>query len=218
VGRHSSDTTLFRVARPALLRRPAALGAVLAVVAVLMAGAGWLASRPGGGPALAERAAGSTGSPAAFPSIDLDQSATGDSGGGSPSGAATTRSPSPSRRAGSPSPSRSPSRSPAAPGAVLTAAFHRVDTWGDGYQAAYTITNHGTVPVSGWTVVVTFSGSGSVRAWDADATNGTNHQVTFAAKSYNRTVPAGGSVTFGMVVTGSPPPDPVACTVNGRPC
>jgi hypothetical protein len=204
------------VARPALLRRPAALGAVLAVAAVLVAGAGWLASRPGGGPALADPAAGSTGSPAALPSIDLGPSAATGSGGGSPSGAATTRppSPSPSRRAGSPS----PSRSPAAPGAVLTAAFHRVDTWSDGYQAAYTITNHGTVPVSGWTVMVTFSGSGSVHAWDADATNGTNHQVTFAAKSYNRTVPAGGSVTFGMVVTGSPPPGPVACTVNGRPC
>jgi len=74
------------------------------------------------------------------------------------------------------------------------------------------------VPVSGWTVAVTFSGSGDFQWWDTDATTGTNRQLTFKNKSYNSTVPAGGSVTFGLLVRGSPPPTPTACTVNGHPC
>jgi Cellulose binding domain len=100
----------------------------------------------------------------------------------------------------------------------LTAAFRQIQSWNGGYQAEYTITNRGTAAVTGWTVVVTFSGGVNPNYWDADAVTGTDNRITFTAKSYNATVPAGGSVTFGMVVSGSPPATPVACTVNGRAC
>jgi hypothetical protein len=102
--------------------------------------------------------------------------------------------------------------------AGLTVASHTWDSWNDGYQASYTITNHGTASVSGWTVAVTFSGPGDFQWWDADAKTGTNRQMIFTAKPYNSTVPAGGSVSFGLIVRGSPPPTPMACTVNGHSC
>jgi hypothetical protein len=72
--------------------------------------------------------------------------------------------------------------------------------------------------VHGWTVVVTFSGSGSISVWNANPDTGSNHRVTFRPESYNSTVPANGSVTFGLNVTGSPAPTPTACTVNGQHC
>jgi hypothetical protein len=40
--------------------------------------------------------------------------------------------------------------------------------------------------------------------------------TTAANKGYNGTVPAGGSVEFGLIVTGSG--DPTSCTINGAPC
>jgi Cellulose binding domain len=92
-------------------------------------------------------------------------------------------------------------------------------SWNGSYQGTYTITNPGTKPVSGWTLVVTFSGPGSiVQVWNAKATSGSSHRVTFTPMSYNDTVPAGGSVSFGFTVTGNPVPTPKSCTVNGNPC
>ena len=132
---------------------------------------------------------------------------------GSPAGVASATG-SPRRPSASPSPARSATHPPAPAG--LTAAFRQTLSWNGGYQAKYTITNRGTAGVTGWTVVVTFSGAVDPNYWDADAVTGTDNRITFTAKSYSATVPAGGSVTFGMVVSGSPPATPVACTVNGR--
>lgn len=217
-----AETTLLPVARS----RPlwlAGLGGLL-VLAVLIGGVVLVVSRSGGGRDVADDPAG----PLAAGSRSVDSA-------GSPSGAlpesppgsatassATSASPATSPRAEQ-SPTPRPSATASAQGGTapvpgLSVAFAQTDSWSDGYQARYTITNHGTVPVSGWTVVVTFSGSGDLQWWDTDATTGTNHQVTFKNKSYNSTVPAGGSVTFGLLVRGSPPPTPTACTVNGHPC
>jgi hypothetical protein len=100
----------------------------------------------------------------------------------------------------------------------LTARFQQVSSWPGGYQARYTITNNGTTVTTGWTVVVTFGGAGSISVWDADASTGPGHMVTFTAKSYNATIQPGHSVTFGFNATGSPPPPPVACGLNGGGC
>jgi hypothetical protein len=226
VGRHSSEdtgaeTALLPVARPRPTR-PAWLPGVgvLVVILVVLTGAVILVvSRSGGGRArsddpggqlaVASRSADSSGSPPG----GLPGSPPASSGAG-PSGAGTSGV-GPSSPAARPS-ATAPAR--AGTGTGLTVAFRQSDNWPGGYQAGYTITNHGTVPVSGWAVAVTFSGSGDFQWWDVDGATGTNHQIIFTAKSYNSTVPAGGSVTFGLIVKGSPPPTPTVCTVNGRSC
>jgi cytoskeletal protein RodZ len=224
-----AETTLLPVARP---RPPWLAGvAVLLVLALLIGGAALLASRSGRGRDLAD----ASGGPLAAGSRSAGSSGSASDGSpGSPPGAAaslgapatsavasTVRATSSGAASsgGRPSPTTPVrSASPTGTGAGLTVAFGKSDSWRDGYQALYTITNRGTAAVQGWTVAVTFSGSGGFQVWDADAKTGTNHQIIFTAKSYNSTVPAGGSVAFGLIVTGSPPPNPTACTVNGRAC
>jgi hypothetical protein len=119
---------------------------------------------------------------------------------------------------------RTPTRAPTtqapttAATARLTAQFKQTGSWPGGYQAQYTITNRGTAAIKSWSVVVTFSRTGSISVWQANASTASNHRVTFTNESYNGTVPPGGSITFGMNVTGSPAPTPTACTVNGASC
>jgi len=240
VARHSSEdmsaeTTLLPVARP---RPPWLAGVgVFLVLALLIGGAVLVASRSGGGRVATNDPAGplAAGSRSADPPGSPSGASPSDASLGSPSGvpaasSAASGAPSGARPSPAPPPSASvkggtapttPGRSPSPTrtgAAGLTVGFRQSDSWIDGYQAWYTITNHGAVPVSGWTVTVTFSGAGQVQWWDADAKTGTNHQMIFTPKSYNATVPAGGSVTFGLIVRGSPPPTPTACTVNGHPC
>ena len=141
----------------------------------------------------------------------------------SPSGPVPSPSPSPSPAGSSARPSPTPKATrttgpPTPPATRLTARFQQVTSWPGAYQARYTITNNGTTASTGWTVVVTFAGSGSISVWDADASTGPNHRVTFKAKAYNATIQPGQSVSFGFNATGSPPPPPVACTLNGGPC
>ena len=221
MGRHSSgdvnaETTLLPVARP----RPlwlAGLGALL-VLAVLIGGVMLVVSRSGGGRVVAD----DPGVPLAAGSRSADSPGSVAASSAAPAPVPSSTAPVASPRARqSPTPRPSaaaPAQGGTAPVPGLSVVFAQTDSWNDGYQARYTITNHGTVPVSGWTVAVTFSGSGDFQWWDTDATTGTNRQLTFKNKSYNSTVPAGGSVTFGLLVRGSPPPTPTACTVNGHPC
>jgi Cellulose binding domain len=103
-----------------------------------------------------------------------------------------------------------------APSGGLTASFSKDSDWGTGYQARYTIRNAGGAAVDGWTVRFGLpQGAKLGSAWEATVT--TSGSITTAAnKGYNGTVPAGGSVEFGFIVTGSG--DPTSCTVNGAPC
>jgi hypothetical protein len=123
-----------------------------------------------------------------------------------------------------PVPTRTPTHAPTTPARTtaatvrLTASFQQVANWPSGYQGRYTITNRGIAAVHGWTVVVTFSRSATIAVWDARPSTGSNGKVTFTDLSYNATVSPGASVTFAFNVTGSPPPTPTGCTVNGTQC
>ena len=230
MGRHSTPDPPVPPSSPSgdfVARRrlvTAVLGTVLTTFLALVL---WVVNRPDGGrDALADGTGGGAGTSSTGPSPSDAGSPTLSPSVGLPSPVATTGSrsptraaaPTPSPRRPSPSPARPATRS-ATPGpAGLTAAFRQRQTWKSGYEAEYTITNRGTAAVTGWTVAVTFSGTVNLTYWDADAVTGTNNRITFTAKPYDATVPAGGSVSFGLVVSGSPPATPVACTVNGRPC
>ncbi|GAA4614166.1 hypothetical protein GCM10023195_61750 [Actinoallomurus liliacearum] len=98
----------------------------------------------------------------------------------------------------------------------LTATFAKTSDWGSGYQGQFTVKNDGSSAVSGWTVAFDLpSGSSVGTYWDALLTQSGSH-YTFKNRDYNASVPAGGSVSFGFVVSGSG--TPTGCTLNGAAC
>lgn len=129
-------------------------------------------------------------------------------GGSSPSPSASPSS-SPSRSP-SPSPSPSTSPSPPPPGACV-AAYHTVNSWPGGYQGEVTVTTGGSA-VNGWTVRWTLgSGQTITQLWNGTlSTSGS--AVTVKNASFNGSLPAGGSATFGFLATGTPSPPSFTCT------
>jgi hypothetical protein len=88
-----------------------------------------------------------------------------------------------------------------------------VTSWSGGYQVQFTVTNTGTAPIAGWTVTFTLpSGTSIASSWNAVLTV-TGQQVTATNASYNGTLAAGASTTWGAVINGSPPPpSPAVCS------
>src|SRR5258708_11807629 len=101
--------------------------------------------------------------------------------------------------------------------ARLTASFTLSWNWGSGYEAGYTITNDTSSAISGWAVAFDLpAGQQMGNYWNAlETASGTRY--TFTNRNYNGTVPAGGTATFGFIVTGAFSP-PVHCPINGTHC
>jgi Cellulose binding domain len=102
-----------------------------------------------------------------------------------------------------PSPSPSPSPTPAGSG-TCTLASSVTSSWPAGFQLQLTVTNTGSSPIAGWTAGFSFADAAETisNSWNATITQAGQH-VTALNASYNGSVPAGGSVTFGMVVNGA---------------
>ena len=101
-------------------------------------------------------------------------------------------------------------------GPALTATFTQTSTWNSGYGADYVITNTGDAPATGWTVEFDLpAGTTVTSSWSAARTSTGNHH-RFTNVSWNGTVAAGGTVTFGFNVGALGVPQ--ACTINGAPC
>lgn len=218
MGKHSTPDPAAppsNLLRDILARRRLAAAALGAVLTVLLGLVLWVVDQPDGG--LANGSGGGAGASVTGARSPSDAGLPLASAG-TPLAAVESQSPSATPSPHSPSGSPSVSAVPAPAPAGLTAAFTQKQFWDGGYEAQYTVTNRGTAAVTGWTVVVTFSGTVTFTYWDTDAVTGTNNRISFTAKSYNATVPAGGSASFGLVVRGSPPATPLACTVNGRAC
>ncbi len=117
--------------------------------------------------------------------------------------ASATVSASPSRSA-SPSPSVSPSQSPSPTptgGAAVTATYHADSDWGSGFVTTITVTNNGSTPINSWRVTWTWAGNQQVtNGWNATVSQ-SGKVVTAVNMSYNGTIPAGGSTTFGFQAT-----------------
>ncbi|MFG2090379.1 MULTISPECIES: cellulose binding domain-containing protein [unclassified Spirillospora] len=100
--------------------------------------------------------------------------------------------------------------------ASVTATFAKSADWGSGYEAKYTIKNDTGSAISSWTVEFDLpSGSSVGTYWDALLTESGQH-AAFTNRSYNGTVAAGATVSFGFIVTGSGSPQ--NCTINGTSC
>jgi Cellulose binding domain len=151
------------------------------------------------------------GCPAAYTAISYTSSG----GGASPSPSASassspSASPSSSPSSGpsasaSPTPSASPTQTVAPAGScALTSSV--VSSWSGGYQLQFTVTNSGTAPITGWQSGFSFADSAEsvTSSWNASVSaSGAN--VTASNESYNGSISAGGSTTWGMVVTGTNP-------------
>ena len=105
----------------------------------------------------------------------------------------------------------------AAPAAsAATAAFVRTSSWSTGYEAKFTVTNNTSSTISSWSVQFDLpSGSAVSSSWDAAVTRSGQH-YTANNQSYNGTLGAGASTSFGFVVAGTG--EPTNCTVNGTSC
>ena len=84
-------------------------------------------------------------------------------------------------------------------------------SWPGGYQLQLTVSNQGTGnsstgPSSSWTAGFSFADTAEsvTSSWNATVSQ-SGQQVTASSESYNGAIPAGGSTTWGMVVTGSNP-------------
>jgi hypothetical protein len=106
----------------------------------------------------------------------------------------------------SPSPSPSPSPSASSPGGTgsCTLTSTVTSSWPGGYQLQLTVTDNGTTPLTGWTTGFMFGDTAEsiASSWNATVTQ-SGQQVTAVNASYDGSVTAGGSASFGMVVNGS---------------
>ncbi|MEU5093508.1 cellulose-binding domain-containing protein [Streptomyces sp. NPDC020996] len=106
---------------------------------------------------------------------------------------------------------------PSGRGTTCTAAFDLVNSWPDGFQATVSVTTEDAL--DGWRVAWSFRDGQKVgQMWDASfAQNGS--RVTATAADYNKSVPAGGTLTFGFLASWqSKNSPPYHFELNGHTC
>jgi cellulase/cellobiase CelA1 len=97
---------------------------------------------------------------------------------------------------------------------------YRVQTqWRGGFIAEVTVHNLGSAPVDGWTLTFAYPDGQRVRtAWNTRHTQ-SGAIVTARDLRWNRTIPAGGGVSFGLLGTWTGGnATPTGFTLNDRPC
>ncbi|MFI6700743.1 glycosyl hydrolase family 18 protein [Streptomyces sp. NPDC050509] len=105
---------------------------------------------------------------------------------------------------------------PAQAATSATATYTKVSDWGTGFEGKWTVKNTGTTALDSWTVEWDFpSGTAVTSGWDADITGSGTHW-TAKNKSWNGTLAAGASISFGF--NGSGAGAPSGCKLNGASC
>ncbi|MFE5186295.1 cellulose binding domain-containing protein [Streptomyces sp. NPDC056628] len=215
-------------ARPGAHKARMARGALL-VTAVLVSGLALAVSMTQGGSSAGTRAADgdlAERPPGADPAISLPVTAATRPAREAPEPSASAsrgthpapRDPDPGPR-GTTSPTARPdaARPSTAEALSCTAVYDLVNEWPDGFQAIVTVTTDRAL--DGWRVAWSFRDGQRVgRMWDAAfAQNGS--RVTATAADYNKSVAAGGKITFGFLGSwrgaNSPAYD---LTLDGRAC
>ncbi|WP_426513640.1 endo-1,4-beta-xylanase [Dactylosporangium sp. McL0621] len=105
----------------------------------------------------------------------------------------------------SPPSSAPPSSSPPASGqpGACTATFRMINSWGGGFQGEVTVANNGSATLNGWTVHLTLAGGQTMaNIWNGINT-GTTGTISVRNATYNGSVGANASTTFGFLVNGS---------------
>ncbi|MBE1495953.1 hypothetical protein H4696_003053 [Amycolatopsis lexingtonensis] len=103
--------------------------------------------------------------------------------------------------------------SPAGASCAVTSAV--TSSWNGGHQLEFTVKNTGSAALTGWTTEFSFAGSQQVtNSWNAVPTQ-TGRQVRAANQTYNGTLAAGATTTWGAVATGAAEPlAGLACTAS----
>ncbi|MEU6850348.1 endo-1,4-beta-xylanase [Actinacidiphila alni] len=116
------------------------------------------------------------------------------------------------------SPPTSPPTTPPGGGSGCAVSYG-VNQWNTGFTANVTVKNNGSAPVNGWSLKWTFaSGQTVTQAWNATVSQ-SGTAVTATNLSYNGTIPAGGSTSFGFNATwAGGNPAPTGFTLNGTAC
>ncbi|MFF5225050.1 cellulose binding domain-containing protein [Dactylosporangium sp. NPDC000521] len=95
-------------------------------------------------------------------------------------------------------------------GKGCTAVYSTVKSWEGGFQGEVTV-KAGSSPITGWAVKWSLAGGQTVsQVWNGKlTTSGSN--VAVANESYNGTVAAGASTTFGLLGTGTATTPTLTC-------
>ncbi|GIJ32621.1 endo-1,4-beta-xylanase [Micromonospora sediminimaris] len=110
-----------------------------------------------------------------------------------------------------PPPSTPPPSTPPPGGSGCTASVASLDQWNGGFVAQIRVTA-GSSSLNGWAVTIGLPGGSSVtNTWNASS-SGTSGNVTFRNVSYNGSVGAGGTASFGFQGTGTGPSGNFACS------
>jgi cellulase/cellobiase CelA1 len=96
------------------------------------------------------------------------------------------------------------------PSGSCSATVEVVNSWPCAYQAEVTV-SAGSQPVNGWTVGLDLGSSTLQASWNAQM-DGTTGAITATGVTWNTSIPAGGSVSFGIQVTGTPPSFSPTCS------
>lgn len=100
----------------------------------------------------------------------------------------------------------------AAVSSSLSCVYRVTAVWPGGFAVEVTLTNTGTDPVARSLTWTWSGGQQFTSAWNASFSQ-SGATVTVTGTSVDRTIPPGGSVTFGFTATGTPPPVlPIPCT------
>jgi Cellulose binding domain len=122
----------------------------------------------------------------------------------SPSPTTTSPSPSPSPTTTSPSPSPSPTQTTSSGGGTCSLTSSVTTSWDGGYQLQLTVTDTGPTAITGWTTGFAFADTSETisNSWNAAVTQ-SGEKVSASNESYNGSISAGGTTTYGMTVNGS---------------
>jgi arabinoxylan arabinofuranohydrolase len=127
----------------------------------------------------------------------------------SPTGTTPSSTPSPTPATPTPS-SATPSPSPTG-STGCTASYRTVNSWSGGFQGEVTVTA-GSAPVGGWAVDWTAtSGQTVTEAWNGTLSS-TGSAITVRNTTYNGSLAAGASTTFGFLADGTPSSPALACS------
>ncbi|NLT57238.1 MAG: cellulose-binding protein [Actinomycetales bacterium] len=97
------------------------------------------------------------------------------------------------------------------PGRTCTATYRTVNSWPDGLQGEITV-QAGTSALSGWTVSWDLADGQSLKeSWNATVTS-SGSTITARGLSWNGTVKAGSTATFGFVLNGAAASPALTCT------
>ncbi|TQS01935.1 polysaccharide deacetylase family protein [Microbispora bryophytorum] len=119
-------------------------------------------------------------------------------------------SPSPSR---SPSPSPSPSFTPPPGTGGCTATIETVNSWTGGFQSNVTV-RAGSSAISGWTVTWSWPGSQTISQLWGGLLAGSGSAVSVRNESWNGTLGASASTTFGFLGNGTAATPTLTCSAS----